>query len=198
MKIDYEITFLSDWHCGSGLSGGGDSDAKLIRDDNGMPYIPGKTMKGLLSDACKEIARDSNVLDLGNIEDLFGKDAYIESITSADGKKIEKQMQSKQSKINVTNVKIQEVDYNDIVNNQLQNNLYKNITSTRIDLLGVADDKSLREMEVCMPITLTGTIEIEEENHKQIVYNGLQWLRAIGMNRNRGLGRCKIKFQKNV
>ena len=45
--IDYTICFFSPWHCGSGTSAGADVDELVVKDKNGMPYIPGKTLKGL-------------------------------------------------------------------------------------------------------------------------------------------------------
>ena len=49
--IKYEIEFFSNWHCGSGLAAGADVDALVIKDQEGLPYIPGRTLKGLLREA---------------------------------------------------------------------------------------------------------------------------------------------------
>ena len=54
-KIEYTITFLSDWHAGSGLSSGAEADAVVIKEDKNLPYLPGKTIKGLVKDALKDI-----------------------------------------------------------------------------------------------------------------------------------------------
>lgn len=45
--LNIKIEFFSPWHCGSGLSAGADADSLVIKDTNGLPYIPGKTIKGL-------------------------------------------------------------------------------------------------------------------------------------------------------
>lgn len=42
------VTFLSDWQIGSGMGGGPVADSILIRDINGLPYIPGRALKGAL------------------------------------------------------------------------------------------------------------------------------------------------------
>ena len=55
MDIKYKVIFFTDWHCGSGLAAGADVDALVIKDSDGLPYIPGKTMKGLLREAAEEI-----------------------------------------------------------------------------------------------------------------------------------------------
>ena len=46
--LQYSITFHGDWHCGSGMAAGAELDALVIKDGRGFPYIPGKTIKGLL------------------------------------------------------------------------------------------------------------------------------------------------------
>ena len=53
--LQYKIEFTSFWHTGSGLSSGTESDIVVIKDKNGLPYIPGKTLKGLLREAAETI-----------------------------------------------------------------------------------------------------------------------------------------------
>lgn len=45
---DLFIDFLSDWHVGSGLNDGAIADSILNRDADGLPYIPGRAIKGAL------------------------------------------------------------------------------------------------------------------------------------------------------
>lgn len=47
------ITMESDWHIGSGNGRPGNVDRLIKRDANGLPYIPGKTLTGVLRDACE-------------------------------------------------------------------------------------------------------------------------------------------------
>lgn len=42
------ITFLSDWHVGSGLGSGPAADSILCRDIDGLPILPGRAIKGAL------------------------------------------------------------------------------------------------------------------------------------------------------
>ncbi len=46
--LTIKIEFFSPWHCGSGPSAGADADSLVIKDINGLPFIPGKTIKGLI------------------------------------------------------------------------------------------------------------------------------------------------------
>jgi CRISPR-associated protein Csx10 len=57
-----EITMQSDWHVGTGM-GRGELDSIVQRDGDNLPYIPGKTLTGILRDSCEQVALG---LDRGN------------------------------------------------------------------------------------------------------------------------------------
>lgn len=178
--LNYTIHFLSEWHCGSGLSRGAEADADLIKDEHGLPFVPGKTIKGLLRFAINEIKQ---------VQPELVNEKIINSIFGVEGKEIGNAFFS-----NATLV-----DYKDIIDNQLSDYLFKNVASTQIDENGVAKDKSLRVMEVCIPVVLSGSIQIPQKDKDQIkdlLEMAMKWTRAIGVNRNRGLGRCIIQIEK--
>ena len=72
MNIKYKIKFYSDWHCGSGLSSGADLDLLVIKDKDGLPFVPGKTIKGLLLEAVEEINELSGQKFNADIQEVFG------------------------------------------------------------------------------------------------------------------------------
>ena len=72
MRIDYSIEFFSYWHCGSGLAAGADVDELAIKDGDGLPYVPGRTVKGLLRDAAESLAR-AGAVDGAFIPEVFGE-----------------------------------------------------------------------------------------------------------------------------
>jgi CRISPR-associated protein Csx10 len=49
------VTMKSDWHVGAGM-GRGELDSIVQRDDDNLPYIPGKTLTGILRDSCEQVA----------------------------------------------------------------------------------------------------------------------------------------------
>ena len=49
------ITMKSDWHIGSGSSRG-EIDSAVQRDQDNLPYIPAKTLNGILRDGCEQVA----------------------------------------------------------------------------------------------------------------------------------------------
>jgi CRISPR-associated protein Csx10 len=54
------LTFLSDWHVGTGAGRVGAIDACVHRDRYGLPVVPAKTLTGVWRDACETVA---HVLD---------------------------------------------------------------------------------------------------------------------------------------
>jgi len=64
---------------------------------------------------------------------------------------------------------------------------------TKNEVEGIAVDNSLREIEVTIPIKLSGEIrDIESQEDFEKLKISLQMIKRMGLNRNRGLGRCKF------
>lgn len=187
MELTYNILFLSDWHCGSGLSGGAEADATVIKDNQNLPYIPGKTIKGLVKEALEEIY-DANPNKEENlrlmIDDLLGYEIK--------DKETKKAIETKSGNAFFSNATLSEEEREDIAP-ELSDFLYRNIASTQIKPNGTAKESSLRVMEVCIPITLEGKITgIASQEQKDLLTKAIKWVRHVGVNRNRGLGRCKF------
>jgi CRISPR-associated protein Csx10 len=51
------ITTITDWHVGTGTGLPGDIDALVRRDADGLPYLPGTSLTGVLREACRVVAR---------------------------------------------------------------------------------------------------------------------------------------------
>jgi len=185
-KIKYKIEMLSDWHVGSGLDGGADADSLVLKDENNLPFIPGKTIKGLLKDSLLDITELENQKDLSSkIDSLFGKEVK--------GK--DKVRGTIPGTLFFSDAEINETEKKDI-SIQLSSQLYKNIASTQIDNKGIAKKSSLRTMEVCIPVGLEGKIEGKEIDDAMFEM-AFKWTRQLGVNRNRGLGRCKFSIVKD-
>lgn len=187
--MKYKIHLLSDWHCGSGLSAGAESDAEALKDENYHPYIPGKTIKGLLKDALMEMPESSSGVSGDVIKSIFGFE-----VKNTEGDKV---IRTEKGNAFFSNATLGDTERTEITKN-LAEFLYSHITSTAIDNNGIADNKSLRTMEVCLPIILEGEIQLEKEEDEEvrkIILNATKWVRHLGVNRNRGLGRCKIVIE---
>lgn len=183
MNIKYSIEFHTDWHCGSGLAAGADVDALVVKDKNGMPFIPGKTMKGLIREAVEEI------------RSLQGKDAD-KSFVDAFGYFEKDKTDMQKGTMFFANAELNKEEYDAIVSNDAARFMYRDIASTAIDDKGIAEEHSLRKMEVVVPCTLHGEILDVPEGMVDEIIQSFGFIKRMGQNRNRGLGRCTIIGRK--
>lgn len=175
MTFKYKIIFLSDFHIGSGLSSGAESDAEVLKDDNNLPYLPGRTIKGLLSAALAEI----KAVQPKKVNENTFNSIFIKSDSFFSNAEITENENEKSS-----------------ITAEMSQFLYRNIASTAINESGVAKPQSLRSIEVCIPIVFEGEITNISNEGAELLEMACRWVRNIGMNRNRGLGRCKIERPK--
>lgn len=184
MKIDYKLILYGHWAIGSGKGGGSGKDSIIIKDKYKLPFIPGRTFKGLLRDAATECS-----FPIDQIVEVFGHENHGDKEAEAS------------LKVNVagnarfSSVKLPEPVRNELKNNEaLISNFYQTRTSTRLTADKQAEDHSLRKMEVCIPVVLIGSItELKDESQKQLIVKSLKMLKFLGEKRYRGLGRCKIE-----
>ena len=182
MDIKYKIEFFDLWHCGSGLSAGADVDALVIKDKNNLPYIPGKTLKGLIREAAEELLRFQKRDKDNKIEDkfieFFGKSESATDIVRGTSF--------------FSDARLSDDEACQIIDNNLSAFLYKNIASTAIDSNGIAEKGSLRRIEVTIPLTLEAEILNIPDELKDLLIEALSMVKRLGVNRNRGLGRCSL------
>ena len=177
MDIRYKIEFFSNWHCGSGLAAGADVDALVVKDAKGLPYVPGRTIKGLLREAACE---------------LCGDDILISKIFGLSGNK--KPMNPGDIRTGTSffgNATLTEGAA--IVSANLVSHLFQTFASTRIDeCSGIAKDNTLRKIETVVPCTLEGEIRNVPEEGEEVLRKAMQLIKRMGTGRNRGYGRCCI------
>jgi len=182
--IKYKITFLSDWHAGSGLGSGANADAVVIKDKHAFPYLPGKTIKGLLKDALHDIMDvQPNLINVHTVDQLFGVEKEDKSTVPGQ--------------LFFSNAELDEEEKKEI-SEEMTPFLYRNFASTTIGDNGVAKEGSLRTMEVCVPLQLHGEISHTKDFKEEeiaILEKAIKWTRTLGSNRNRGLGRCQIQIK---
>lgn len=168
MKLKYELKFYDYWHLGSGLSAGAKLDSTVVKDTQDIPYAPAKTIKGLAREMA-ELTQDS---------------AFVKKCFGAEGIDI--------AQAYFSNATLDKQTHKEIVANCMQDNLYDVIASTRIKD-GIAVDNSLREIEVVIPLSLYGEIDnIESKEDFTKLATALKMIKRMGLNRNRGLGRCEF------
>jgi len=185
MRLKYEIKFLDYWHLGSGLSAGTKLDSLVLKDSDGLPFASGKTLKGLF----REMAE---MIDCQFVNLCFGGSSNIKDCC------YDEDMKNREGVCYFTNAELPTSTKEQILSNHLKDNLYTEIASTKIDEKGIAVDNSLREIEVVIPITLYGEIEDVPDEYVEWMKQSVVMVKRMGLNRNRGLGRCQITINEVV
>ncbi|MBU1668181.1 CRISPR-associated protein [bacterium] len=182
MTLHYEIKFLDYWHMSSGLSAGAKLDSTVTKDTKGIPYVSGKTLKGL----AREMA------------EILGDKAFVKKCFGAE--------EIDMGECYFSNVELSKETREEIIEYGLQERLYDVIASTKIgkkdkfkdgkqiEKRDIAVDNSLREIEVVVPITLEGVIDDIPDEYQEKMKQSLKMIKRMGLNRNRGLGRCEISI----
>ena len=208
------IDIRSFWHAGTGRGSGSHLDALVERDINGLPFVSGKMLKGLLRDAVNRAAtwqvlsvqKDKpDALDAGQIvEILFGSPGFGADNAPRDA--------TLAGLLKISNAQMPEVLRDWLGGGtpehlHLRNKLFRSIYSTAINSdSGVAKKGSLRGQEVTVPMQLEARISLlpmpageHSEAHilvaeywHSIVQQALPLVRAVGSNRTRGLGRAHL------
>lgn len=201
-KISITAEFHSYWHIGTGRGSGQNLDALVEKDESGLPYVSGKTIKGLIRDAAYKLDswQGTTMVDL-----LFGR-RNDDSEQSKD--------ETEAGLLRFSNLELQEKAFlQQPSQKQLVGNLFQVVTSTAIDKQsGSATEGSLRTMEVVIPVTLVGDIQvlnpIGNGEHQQAQRNVedvvgyleklLSLVTHIGANKNRGFGRVSLTVNAQI
>lgn len=68
IRIDYDLTFKTPFHCGTGIREGL-IDRTVVKDGAGYLFVPGATIKGVVRERCEQLARLFEELD----DDMHGR-----------------------------------------------------------------------------------------------------------------------------
>ncbi len=171
--ITYSIKLHSEWHCSSGLSAGSGDDLLAIKDEKGLPIIPGKTLKGLIRDAADTL-HELEHLSKQFVNSVFGVEAETRGLCHFSSAELSRRAQKQ------------------ILENNETAFLYRSRASTAIDEKGLAIEHSLRSMELTVPLSLYAQISnVPEENIEDLAMC-IRLVKHIGVSRNRGMGRCSM------
>lgn len=180
------IELFTYWHVGSGRGRGADLDAVVLKDEDGLPFIPGKEIKGLFREAVRTLEENGHAT-AGMTDQLFGKEATIDDDAS-----------SRPGLLRFTNATLIDPERTWLVSKagkKYTGGLYEAIASTSLDNQGVALDKTLRTIEVTVPVNLQFEIDGQDESSwLRTVAQAAKLVRNLGAGRHRGLGRCRIQI----
>lgn len=177
-NVKYQIDFFSCWHCGSGLSAGADVDELVVKDRRGLPFVPGRTVKGLLRDACDDACRYAGLAQ-SDVRRVFGyfADDPGEAVRGC-------------AFFSDAEIPCHEADA--IVSERLADCLYRSVASTAIDADGIAVDSSLRKVQVVVPCRLEGSVFGVPDGFVEGLGLAMRLVKRLGLGRGCGLGRCQM------
>ncbi|MGI0483505.1 RAMP superfamily CRISPR-associated protein [Geminocystis sp. CENA526] len=200
---------LSDWHIGLGQSKG-DIDSLIQRDSDGLPYIPAKTLTGILRDSCELVALG---LDNGNEKGVWSQwvDFLFGSQPALEEGSIEHPPQP-------AIISLRSAHFPDSLKNALtvKTKLKDSIAFIKPGIsidndTGCAKPDFLRFEEMIRKGAILDAKDCQinypadiSEDNKKIVKNivealllaGAKLTERIGGKRRRGAGKCKINFLK--
>jgi CRISPR/Cas system CSM-associated protein Csm3 (group 7 of RAMP superfamily) len=193
------IDISSYWHAGTGAGQGALLDSVVEKNDMGLPYLPGRTLKGILRDAVFRWEQlggyEQHNLDMGRVTNLlFG-------VWGDDGNTTTQGMIRVGSANMDTHFMAAITQHQDA--RKLINYLYAEHFSTKIDdKTGVAVDQSLRGSELTIPMSLYADISVVEHDNNPITSMAFDLLaqafpmvQAVGKQKNRGLGRTELSWK---
>lgn len=197
------IELLDLWQAGSGRGAGQHIDSVPVLDSADLPYLPGRTVKGLLRDAVRHLEtigalkeldariRADALVNVSSITNwLFGTRHESEEAAFETGPG--SRFNTVAGKIWVSDARLSQSLQQAIEKQQgIRSALFHDVYSTAIDSdTGQATDQSLRSIRVAVPMTLSAPIEVGHIHALDIIEAALPLIDAVGSQRTRGLGRC--------
>lgn len=193
-----QLEFHDLWHVGSGRGRGAHLDAIVDRDESGLPYVPGRMLKGVLRDAAERLAkwRAVDTETSAALGALFGRPGDSHAGAGHDMPGV----------LHASDARLPD----DVAcwlassaGTAYRERLYREHFSTRIDhASGTAADHSLRGIETVVPMTLFAEISIAGAAHAargfDLLREALPLVRALGAHRSRGFGRVSLSFKEST
>ena len=194
-EFTLEVAALSPLHLGSGRADV-NVDAEVVHDRAGLPYFPGKRLKGLIYESALEVLEMSELAGLNlfteeEMEELFQHNVQSDTQLTIPNLQFASEEAARQMEEDWLYL---QQHYPDLVSAQDVLSLYTSLRyQTMIDReTGTAAETSLRNIRVVDEgLTFCGTVRLKGGTRKKltILALALRNLSQAGMKRNRGFGR---------
>lgn len=204
--IEVCIDVVAFWHPGTGRGEGPGSDARANRDAVGLPFLPGRTVKGVLREGA-QTAADLGQLNPEDVVAVFGTNFRRDASDGPADSERAARHQTHQGIIVVgsaclgaTSAEVrgwQALAETKTGGGPDLRPLYRRVASTKIAEDGQAANQTLRTIEVVVPVELCAKVEAK---NVPLVLKVLQaaapYVTAVGAHRTRGLGRCVVTIRE--
>lgn len=209
-----KLDFQGYWHVGSGRGEGYHLDAVCLKDKNGLPYVAGKQLKGLIRHAVHRAEQWGWYQDLSLPQ---GKITSFEGLLFGSENQLNSRFDTFSGMLFVDNAHLADAEYQFLAQNEniaIRQQLFYPLYQTAIDSKsGTAIEHSLRGIEVVLPCQLYAELDlkitaqdtailaqqttmIDQNIAWQVIEKALPLIDAIGAHRSRGLGEVIVSFDK--
>jgi hypothetical protein len=177
-------------------------DAVTHRGADGLPRLPGRTVRGLVRDAVNRWEKFGGYGPASEpriCDQLFGPYGR----RTEDGEDAADSGQTWPGLLRFSDAQLPAVD-RQAITGPLIAGLYRSHFSTRIEhATGTADENTLRGIELVVPLTLYAEIDLVataryrdlESRWPDMLRAALPLVRAVGAHRSRGLGRATLTLE---
>lgn len=203
LKIDIQ----SYWHAGTGRGRSFEIDSVVHCDRDGLPALPGRSVKGLVRDAV------TAAVALGWIQTASAIDTHVEVVDRLFGPLGVDGTMTYPGWLQVSDATLADDIREAVRDKELRDAMFTNLFTTAVDHdFGSALNKSLRGIEVAVPMTLYARLSIDPHANQHAadlnppttdlalewIKTSLPLLRSLGSHRNRGLGRATFSLLKDA
>lgn len=185
-----KIQFHSYWLAGTGTARGRDVDAVCYRDREGFPAMPMTQVKGQLRETAERLAKMGSAgwsPDL--VERLFGyRSAGAPEVTDRKHRTSALAFRGEARLADSARAAMGPDE---------RTKLFRRLAATKINPLGVAEDKTLRAIEAAVPLELFGFVEVVGEtppDWELLIDAACAATTVFGKLKNDGYGRAIAEF----
>lgn len=200
MNLTAKLTFTSDWRIGTGGGRAASVDAVILRDADDLPFVPGKTLRGVWRDAAEELAAALDAAGRsawgGRVEALFGdQPALGQTAVRQEGL------------LTVRPARLPETIRNRLAAAELaplRRALAHERANNRLDARGTTLDDHLRFGEVARrDLSLEAEISLDDDpldpdetrRMLALLQAAAVFVDGVGAGRRRGLGACELRLK---
>lgn len=191
------IQMHSDWHIGTGSGRAKEVDRTVRKDKNGLPILPGRTLKGVLKDSAEVIAGGLGDSWMEWVSHVFG-DSPAEYWEEQKGS-------PRSPKPGALDIRTAELagglQSSLLADSSLIPFLYTKRPGVAITKEGIAKDDHLRLEERTrggLTLVARASLEGSEESIKKaqaLLVGAAAWTERLGGKRRRGAGKCTISIE---
>ena len=166
-------------------------DMDVVYDENGIPYIPAKRIKGCIREATLEMV-EIGIIEKKQYERIFGKEGNSRAAFTLSNAYITGYSEAVEA--------LQACSHRELVSQQNVLNQYTYMrTQTSVDLeTGVADENSLRTLRVVKKgLVFEADCEVcDQTENLEVFKQAVSLVKHMGMSRTRGLGLVNLTLEE--